>query len=102
MALALGKTVGQLLDEIGSYELVEWIAYAGIEPFGIEADDYRAGLMPALTANSNQTDRSKQPLSPRDFFPWAEKAAPAAPVQLSPEDTAKFIRERIFKVAGHE
>lgn len=68
----------------------------------MEADDYRAGLMPALTANSNRPDRSAPPVSPRDFFPWAEKQPEPEPVKLSPEATAQFIRERIFKVGGHE
>lgn len=64
-------TVRQLLDEIDSSELTEWMAYAGLEPFGPEADDYRAGVMPALHANSNRRSDSQTPFRPRDFFPWA-------------------------------
>lgn len=65
-------TVRQLLEEIDSSELTEWIAYSVIEPFGPEADDYRAGVMPALHANSNRRDGSKA-FRPRDFFPWSQQ-----------------------------
>lgn len=86
---------------MGSYEFAEWLAYAEVEPFGIAVDDYRAGLMPALTVNGHATGGAKL-TSPRDFFPWAPKSAPAKPAQLSPEETSRFIRERIFKVVSNE
>lgn len=66
-------TVRRLLDEIDSSELTEWIAFSVIEPFGPEADDYRAGVMPALHANSNRRDSGARPFRPRDFFPWSQQ-----------------------------
>lgn len=64
-------TVRTLLETIDSSELTEWIAYSGIEPFGPPADDYRAGVMPALHANSHRGDSSRA-FKPTDFFPWSE------------------------------
>ena len=41
LALALGKTVGQLGRELDSRELTEWMAFDMIEPFGAWRDDFR-------------------------------------------------------------
>jgi len=43
--LVLGKTVGQLLSEISSREISEWIAYSKIEPFGERWADLRAATI---------------------------------------------------------
>lgn len=94
-------TVGALLEEIGSGELAEWIAFYDLEPFGGQVDDLRAGLNPALTVNMNRDPKS-DPVTPLSFFPWSEKTEPQKPVELSPEETAKLIKARIFKVADDE
>ncbi len=92
-------TVGELLERIGSSEIAEWMAFSGIEPFGAEVDDLRAGLMPALTVNMNRAENAAA-ISPFEFFPWHEKPAPPGPVVLSPEETAERIRRDVFKVKG--
>jgi hypothetical protein len=46
----LGKTVGQLLSEITSRELTEWMAYATLEPFGEQRADLRTGLLATVSA----------------------------------------------------
>ncbi|MBK7082350.1 MAG: hypothetical protein IPH55_17035 [Betaproteobacteria bacterium] len=84
-------TVGELLETIGSSEIAEWMAFAGMEPFGAEVADLRAGLMPALTVNMNRAEGADT-ISPFEFFPWHEKPAPAKPVELSPEETAARIK----------
>jgi hypothetical protein len=90
-------TVGELLEKVGSAELAEWMAFAGLEPFGAEADDLRAGLMPALTVNMNRAENAPT-VSPFEFFPWHEPPPPPKPVELSPEKLAERIRRDIFKV----
>ena len=90
-------TVGELLEKVGSAELAEWMAFAGIEPFGAEADDLRAGLMPALTVNMHR-EQGAPTVTPFEFFPWHEPPAPPKPVELSPEELAKRIRRDVFKV----
>jgi hypothetical protein len=95
--LALGMTVGELLEKVGSAELAEWMAFAGLEPFGAEADDLRAGLMPALTVNMNRAENAPT-VSPFEFFPWHEPPPPPKPVELPPEELAERIRREIFKV----
>nr|WP_238397536.1 hypothetical protein [Piscirickettsia salmonis] len=45
LALALGKTVNQLSQELSLSEFNEWLAYYSLEPFGVEKDDHRTALM---------------------------------------------------------
>ena len=49
--------------------LYEWIAYFGIEPFGWQEDEYHAGLVASVIANTarNPKKRSK-PFEPKDFM----------------------------------
>ncbi len=84
-------TVRQLLAEISAGELVEWMAYARLEPFGCPAEDYRAGIGVSMFYNAH---RSKQEpaAGPLDFIPWAEGGKPEDKVQtLSPEETSRAI-----------
>lgn len=91
-------TVGELLEKVGSAELAEWMAFAGLEPFGCEVDDLRAGLMPALTVNMHREQHAPT-VTPFEFFPWHDKPAPPQPLVLSPEEAAERIRRDIFKRA---
>lgn len=71
MALALGKTVAQLLSEISSQELTEWRAYSLLEPFGEPLADQRHGIALAALANLHRDPaRRREPYQPEDFIPW--------------------------------
>lgn len=87
-------TVGELLETVGSSEFAEWMAFAGLEPFGTEADDLRAGLMPALTVNMHRAEGTAT-ISPFEFFPWHDKPAAPKVVELTPEETAARIKEML-------
>jgi hypothetical protein len=62
--VTLGKTVGQLLEEIDSVELSEWLAYDRIEPL----PDLWAmhGQLASLVHNAWFKGRSR---GPEDFIP---------------------------------
>jgi hypothetical protein len=92
-------TVARLLDEIGSRELVEWMAFAQLEPFGAPAEDFRAGLMPAITVDMHR-EQGTPASSPLDFFPWTEKRPLPEPPPLSPEEVARAIKAHVFGVEG--
>lgn len=92
-------TVAQLLDRIGSSELVEWMAFAQMEPFGAPAEDYRAGVMPSLTVNMHREQGAALSV-PVDFFPWADKSPAPEPEPLTPEEITHAIKTQIFKVEG--
>ena len=57
-------TVSQLLANISSAELTEWIAYASIEPIG----DMRGDVQSAIVASTFGNAFSKSELSPEDFI----------------------------------
>ena len=71
----MGKTVKQLLGEIDSYELSEWMAYDRLSPIG---DEWRqTGLICATTANVWKT--KGKPLDAEDFMPIVK--APQTPTE---------------------
>ena len=45
----------------------EWKAFYNLEPFGAEADDYRAGITPAVLANINKKKGARS-FSSKDFM----------------------------------
>ena len=51
LALAIGCTVGELSDRVSSAEIVEWMAYYNLEPWGSTID----GLRHACTASTVAT-----------------------------------------------
>jgi hypothetical protein len=66
--LALGKTVKQLLEEISSAELSEWMAYEVLEPWGETRADYRAGVISSTYINCKLKKGAKKH-KPADFMP---------------------------------
>lgn len=53
----------------------EWQAYCSIEPFGPQADYWRAGVIAAMIANVNRK-KNQQPFTPEDFMPTSLRAEP--------------------------
>ena len=73
MALALGMTVGELLQRMSSRELTEWMAFFSLEPWGTEVEDWRAGLIASTVANGyRDPKRRRKPYEPKDFMPRYE------------------------------
>lgn len=67
-------TVKELLARIDSREISEWIAFFGLEPWGTETEDWRAGMIASTIANVNRdTKKQKKPFQPDDFMPQREK-----------------------------
>ncbi len=67
--MALGKTVGQLSEELSDAELQEWMAFYRIEPFGGERADLRAGIIASTIFNVNRGKRGRAS-KPTDFMPF--------------------------------
>ena len=62
-------TVEELLARISSRELTEWMAYAGISPFGERRADLRAAQICCTLANIHRDPKAKpDPFSPADFM----------------------------------
>ena len=73
------------------------MAFSQIEPFGGAIDDLRAGLGPAMTCNVNRGNDTPM-ITPMQFFPWHEAMAEPEPQPETPEELARQIRERIFRI----
>lgn len=68
-------TVGELLGQISSRELSEWMVYYGMEPFGVERGDLQAGIVASTIANVHRdSKKQKKPFEPQDFMPDFEAA----------------------------
>jgi len=72
LALAIGCTVGELLDRVDSRELTEWMAFDAIEPIGSWRDDYNSGMLCSLLANINRR-KGAAPIPPQAFMPFMPK-----------------------------
>ena len=98
-------TVRQLLAQIDSAELTEWMAYSTLEPFGESVADYRHGIAVAALANVNRDHkRRRAPFLPEDFIPWHESHRSAKPdrgmVVDDPEGQANLIRQLLSAHQG--
>jgi hypothetical protein len=61
-------SVRQLLAEVDSRELAEWMAYDRLDPLGDERADYRAAIIAATVANRSR-GKGERSYSPADFVP---------------------------------
>lgn len=66
---------------MSSREFTEWRAYYGMEPFGEEMANWRAGMLASVVVNllSDKKTKAKQPM---DFMPQTERPAAATPEEL--------------------
>jgi len=84
----LGKTVSQLLAEISSKELTEWMAFYSVEPFGEERSDIRAAIIACTCAQI----WSKKKLKVNDFMP---KFGPKP--EQSPDQMKSILKALVSK-----
>ncbi len=80
--MQLGMTVRELLANVGSDELTEWMAFYQLEPFGDFRADFRSGMVAATFANAHRAKDAK-PFTPEDFMPFVEKHKPKDDPQLN-------------------
>lgn len=68
LALALGMTVKQLLQNIGARELEEWMAFYEIEPWGYVPEESRNAQIRCHMSNMMK-DKKSTPLHFLDYVP---------------------------------
>lgn len=69
LALELGRTVEQLGDELTYTELLDWLDYYCVEPFGERRADLRNAVLCCLIANANRDPKKKdKPFEVKDFL----------------------------------
>jgi len=93
-------TVRELLERIDSRELTEWAVYFGLEPWGTEVEDWRAGLVAATIANVNRDPKQRRkPFEPADFMPRREQTAAE---EQSVEEQARILETWARTLAARE
>jgi len=68
LALALGRTVQEAKATVSALEFKSWVEFYGLEPWGEERADLRAGIIASTFANCH-TRRGGKPYQPKDFMP---------------------------------
>lgn len=69
LALALGRTVDELLDSISYPELLKWGKYYQREPFGEWRADVRSAQITQMLANINRDPKKRSdPYQIKDFL----------------------------------
>lgn len=59
----------ELLRQISSRELSEWIAFASLEPIGDERGDWQAALVASVVAEAaRDRKRRRKPFAPKEFL----------------------------------
>lgn len=87
----MGKTVDQLLNEISSRELTEWLAYNEIEPIGEGRADLRAGIIASTMAEIHRDPKKRQkPFEAAEFMPDFDRAG-AADDEQTPEQQLTIV-----------
>lgn len=90
LAKELGiPNVDGMLASISGLQLVEWMAYAELEPFGEERADLRMAIGTASLSNTLfqlMTGKREAPFKVEDFMPRFEKPEP-----ISQEDAIRTI-----------
>ena len=83
LALALGRVdVDAMLAELDAQELMRWLGYHQLEPWGEERADLRAGIVASTIANVHR-GKGKAPFRVRDFMPRFRKAVKQTPEQMA-------------------
>ena len=99
----MGKSVRQLLAEMTSDELTEWMAYYKIEPFGEMVADQRHGIATSVLANINRDPKQRRdPYKARDFIYWDQSHVVESDGELhaDPEQQARAIKQAFGAIAG--
>lgn len=92
MALALGRFVSEIDRGMSHAELVDWMAFYQIEPFGEQRDDMRAAQLTAAVLAPHS--RKQQKAADFMLFPEHEQG----PV-LSEDDKLDLILDRAARRA---
>ena len=71
MALALGRTVSEIEQDMPSSELTEWLAYYRLEPFGQERDNWHSATLASILVNTNR--RKNTPAVPPSEFMYKDR-----------------------------
>ena len=82
LCLALGYPHPDiLLASLSSAQIAGWMAFYTVEPWGIETEDLRSGIVASTMANCHR-DPKRNAYTIKDFMPRWDNAAPGDPDKL--------------------
>jgi hypothetical protein len=88
-------TVRQLLANLDSNEITEWIAFDALESIGETRADLRAGIVAAAAANHGYRDLPKA-YRASDFMPFLKKPEEKPVLLRSKEEQSALILRMVF------
>ncbi|HYF81161.1 MAG TPA: DUF4035 domain-containing protein [Symbiobacteriaceae bacterium] len=92
--------MAQLLSEVSSAELSEWMTYYQLEPWGTGSEDLRAGIISSTIANANRDPKQRQqPYAPGDFIPRRDDSEVE---EQSPDDQMQILQRLTAAWAAKE
>ena len=92
----MGRTVAELLASIEMDELLDWMAYERLEPFGEERADVRSAIHTATLINVHRGQHSR-PVTPSDVMPRFDEAY--VPQKSAEQNIAELARMMGAKIA---
>lgn len=82
LALALHRSVNELLDTLTYRELVDWGVHYKSEPWGDLRADVRSAQIAMILANTNRDPKKRpEPYKLVDFMPFNKSSAEEAPAE---------------------
>ena len=61
-----------MLEEISTTQLLEWLQFMQLEPFGFNVENYRSGIIASSIYNVNRSKTTDKVFEPKDFFEMKE------------------------------
>jgi len=92
LALALGRSVQDLSDNLTSAELSEWMAFDLIEPIGGRRGDVHAGIVASTVANALSGKNRRFKVEDFIVFPPKSRTAQSRVKTLATKDVEDDIR----------
>lgn len=82
----MGIPIAELQERVSSHDFAEYWVHFGLEPWGLEREDLRAGIVASTIANANRDAKKKpRPFTPEQFMP--------RPLELERDDEDAEIDE---------
>ncbi|CAJ3065624.1 Uncharacterised protein [Burkholderia pseudomallei] len=88
-------TVRQLLSNLDSFELTEWMAFDQLEAIGEARADLRAGIVSAAVGNHGYRSLP-QPYKASDFMPYLQHEAEKPLLLNDPQKQSDAILRLVF------
>jgi hypothetical protein len=60
--------VDEMLEDLSTTELLGWLDFYELEPFGNQIENYRASIVASAIYNVNRTDKNDKVWGYKDFF----------------------------------